>query len=107
MTATTIKASRGRASGKTHQVARAFARVVVVGTIALADRFDQPDIGVRHLRRTLITRARIEGFLLDDHASEYETALADLLSWYKKGLLRRGRMLRRVSSQFLMLSCAC
>ncbi|WP_348631294.1 NADP-dependent oxidoreductase, partial [Mesorhizobium sp. M4B.F.Ca.ET.089.01.1.1] len=55
----------------------AFGRVVVVGTIALADRFDQPDIGVRHLRRTLITRARIEGFLLDDHASEYETALAD------------------------------
>lgn len=44
-----------------------FGRVVVVGTIALADRFDQPDIGLRHLRRTLITRARIEGFLLDDH----------------------------------------
>ena len=65
-----------------------FGRVVVVGTIALADRFDQPDIGLRHLRRTLITRARIEGFLLDDHKGEYETAIADLLSWYTQGLLQ-------------------
>lgn len=65
-----------------------FGRVVVVGTIALADRFDQPDIGLRHLRKTLITRARIEGFLLDDHEGEYEMAIADLLSWYKQGLLQ-------------------
>lgn len=65
-----------------------FGRVVIVGTIALADRFDQPDIGLRHLRQTLITRARIEGFLLDDHEAEYETALADLLSWYKQGMLQ-------------------
>ncbi|MEY9626143.1 NADP-dependent oxidoreductase [Sinorhizobium fredii] len=65
-----------------------FGRVVVVGTVALADRFDQPDIGLRHLRRTLITRARIEGFLLDDHEREYETAIAALLSWYKQGLLQ-------------------
>ncbi|RUU25181.1 NADP-dependent oxidoreductase [Mesorhizobium sp. M6A.T.Ce.TU.016.01.1.1] len=64
-----------------------FGRVVIVGTIALADRFDQPDIGLRHLRKTLITRARIEGFLLDDHEHEFETAKADLLSWYKQGLL--------------------
>ena len=64
-----------------------FGRVVVVGTIALAARFDQPDIGMRHLRKILITRARIEGFLLDDFESEFETAKADLLSWYKQGLL--------------------
>ncbi|MGD9713923.1 MAG: NADP-dependent oxidoreductase, partial [Thermomicrobiales bacterium] len=64
-----------------------FGRVVIVGTIALADRFDQPDIGLRHLRRTLITRARIEGFLLDDFEADYETARAELLSWYKQGLL--------------------
>jgi NADPH-dependent curcumin reductase CurA len=61
---------------------------VIVGTIALADRLEQPDIGLRHLRRTLITRARIEGFLLDDHEAEYAAALADLLSWYKQGLLQ-------------------
>lgn len=65
-----------------------FGRVVIVGTIALADRLEEPDIGLRHLRRTLITRARIEGFLLDDHEAEYEAALVDLLSWYKQGLLQ-------------------
>ncbi|MBM3092441.1 zinc-binding dehydrogenase [Ensifer sp. T173] len=65
-----------------------FGRVVVVGTMALADRLEQPDIGLRHLRRTLITRARISGFLLDDHDSEYATALGDLLLWYKQGLLQ-------------------
>ena len=79
-------------AGPTHDAAmlnlNTFGRVVVVGTIALADRFDQPDIGLRHLRRTLITRARIEGFLLDDHEAQYETAIADLLSWYKQGLLQ-------------------
>ena len=37
-----------------------FGRVVVVGTIALADGFDQPDIGLGHFRKTLITRARIQ-----------------------------------------------
>lgn len=79
-------------AGQIHDAAmlnlNTFGRVVVVGTIALADRFDQPDIGLRHLRRTLITRARIEGFLLDDHEGEYEMAIADLLSWYKQGLLQ-------------------
>ena len=65
-----------------------FGRVVIVGTIALADRFDQPDIGLRHLRRTLITRARIQGFLLDDFEADYETARAELLQWYKAGLLQ-------------------
>lgn len=64
-----------------------FGRVVVVGTIALADRFDEPDIGLRHLRKTMITRARIEGFLLDDFEADYASAYADLLSWYKQGLL--------------------
>ncbi|TGU46748.1 MAG: NADP-dependent oxidoreductase [Mesorhizobium sp.] len=64
-----------------------FGRVIVVGTVALADRFDQQDIGLRHLRKTLITRARIEGFLLDDHEGEFQTAKADLLTWYKQGLL--------------------
>lgn len=53
----------------------------------MADRVDQPHIGVRYLRRTLITRARIESFLLDNFAADYETARADLLGWYKHGRL--------------------
>ena len=62
-------------------------RVVVVGTIALADRFDEPDIGMRHLRQIMIKRACIQGFLLDDFEADYTTAKADLLSWYRQGLL--------------------
>jgi hypothetical protein len=65
-----------------------FGRVVIVGTISRADRFEEPDIGLRHHRRILITRARIEGFLLDDFESDYPAAIADLTSWYKQGLIK-------------------
>ena len=64
-----------------------FGRVVVVGTIALADRFGQPDIGLRHLRKILVSRIRIQGFLLDDFRSSYGTARTQLLDWYRQGLL--------------------
>ena len=64
-----------------------FGRIVVVGTVALADRFDQPDIGPRFLRRILVARARIEGFLLDDFEAQYAEAHSQLPSWYREGLL--------------------
>ncbi|MEZ5798569.1 MAG: NADP-dependent oxidoreductase [Paracoccaceae bacterium] len=65
-----------------------FGRIVVVGTVARADRFDEPDIGPRFLRRILVTRARIEGFLLDDFAASYAEARAELTQWYRSGLLQ-------------------
>jgi NADPH-dependent curcumin reductase CurA len=59
-----------RTAGPIHDAAmlnlNKFGRVVVVGTISRADRFEELDIGLRHLRRILITRARIEGFLLNN-----------------------------------------
>lgn len=64
-----------------------FGRVVIVGTVSLADRFGQPDIGLRHLRRILVSRVRIEGFLLDDFAADYAAARAELLDWRRRGLL--------------------
>lgn len=64
-----------------------FGRIVVVGTVALADRFDQPDIGPRYLRRILVSRVRIEGFLLDDFEASYAAARAQLTEWYRQGLL--------------------
>ncbi len=64
------------------------ARVIVCGTVALADRFDQPDIGPRHLRQILITRARIEGFLLFDFADRYDEGRRQLADWAKAGRLR-------------------
>lgn len=65
-----------------------FGRVVIVGTIALADRFGQPDIGLRHLRQILITRARIEGFLLDDFVADFKKAREELTEWHQAGLLK-------------------
>lgn len=64
-----------------------FGRIVVVGTVALADRFDQPDIGPRHLRRLLVSRVRMEGFLVDDFDSKFASARAQLTEWYQQGLL--------------------
>jgi hypothetical protein len=64
-----------------------FGRVVVVGTVALADRFDQPDIGPRFLRRILVQRVRMQGFLLDDFEAEYSQARAQLTKWYQDGQL--------------------
>jgi NADPH-dependent curcumin reductase CurA len=64
------------------------ARVIVCGTVALADRFERPDIGVRHLRRILITRARIQGFLVFDFAARFDHARARLAAWAKAGRLR-------------------
>lgn len=79
-------------SGPIHDAAilnlNTFGRIVIVGTISRADRFEEPDIGLRHHRRILITRARIEGFLLDDFESDYDTAMTDLVSWHKQGLLK-------------------
>lgn len=65
-----------------------FGRVVVVGTVALADRFGEPDIGLRHLRQILVSRVRIEGFLLDDFEPAYASARSQLTEWYKQGVLQ-------------------
>ncbi len=62
-----------------------FGRVVVIGTIALADRFGEADIGLRHLRQILITRARIQGFLFSDFVDEADKARAELAAWYRNG----------------------
>jgi NADPH-dependent curcumin reductase CurA len=56
--------------------------------VALAGRFDQSDIGLRHLRRILITRSRVEGFLLFDYAERYEEARTQLAAWAQRGKLR-------------------
>lgn len=63
-------------------------RIAVVGTVALADRFDQPDIGPRYLRRILVNRLRIEGFLLDDFEAQYAEARCQLTDWYRAGVLQ-------------------
>ena len=64
-----------------------FARIVVCGTVSLADRFDEPDIGERFLRRILVARARVQGFIVDDYQNRHQEAWKCLASWYQRGLL--------------------
>ena len=64
------------------------ARVIVVGTISLADKFDEPDIGERFLRQILVARATVRGFLVFDHLDSYEEARRELAQMAKCGKLR-------------------
>jgi NADPH-dependent curcumin reductase len=64
------------------------ARVIVCGTVALAGRFGQPDIGPRHLRQILVTRATLQGFLVLDHQDRFAWARARLAAWARDGRLR-------------------
>jgi NADPH-dependent curcumin reductase CurA len=64
------------------------ARVVVCGQVALADRFDQPDIGPRFLRQSMLARATVQGFLVLDYADRFELARRRLAEWAGSGRLR-------------------
>ena len=64
------------------------ARVIVCGTISLAGRFDEPDIGERFLRQILVARATVRGFLIFDYQHRYAEADAQLAQWSKEGRLQ-------------------
>jgi NADPH-dependent curcumin reductase CurA len=66
----------------------AHARIVLVGSISLAGKFGQPDIGPRFHRQTLIARATIQGFLVSDYLPRYQEARDRLVSWYRSGALK-------------------
>jgi NADPH-dependent curcumin reductase CurA len=65
-----------------------YARIVLVGSISLASRFGQPDIGPRFHRQTLIARATIQGFLVSDYQQRQPEARKRMASWVRDGLLR-------------------
>ncbi|MDE0309759.1 MAG: NADP-dependent oxidoreductase [Acidiferrobacterales bacterium] len=64
------------------------ARIIVCGTISLADKFDAPDMGERFLRQILVSRAKVSGFLVFDHLSHYDTARRELADLASNGKLR-------------------
>ena len=64
------------------------ARIIVVGTISLADRFNKPDIGERFLRQILIARAKVQGFLVFDHLHRYDRARKALADHVADGRLK-------------------
>ena len=64
------------------------ARITVCSTVSLVDRFGQPDIGERFMRRILVARARIQGFLVGDYQQHHDEARTRLLNWYQRGQLK-------------------
>jgi NADPH-dependent curcumin reductase CurA len=64
------------------------ARIVVVGTVSLADRLGRPDIGPRFFREVLVARARIEGFLVLDFEKRWPEAWARLAALLREGRIR-------------------
>lgn len=63
------------------------ARVVICGTVSLAGTFEKPDMGERFLRKILVARARVEGFLIFDHLDKYDAARRQLAEWASQGSL--------------------
>ena len=64
------------------------ARVIIVGTISLADKFDQPDMGERFLRQILVARAEVRGFLVFDFLEFYDEARTALVQLAADGKLK-------------------
>jgi len=63
-------------------------RVVIVGGIALYDRLETPDIGIRWNRQLLVKRARMEGFLVWDWRHQTQDFRRDVSQWLREGKIR-------------------
>lgn len=61
------------------------ARIIICGTISLADRFEAPDMGERFIRKILVARALMQGFLIFDHQDRYTDARNQIADWEKQG----------------------
>ena len=64
------------------------ARIVICGTVSLAGKFDEPDIGQRFLRQILVARAEVKGFLAVDYAAHYPIARRRLGAWMRESKLQ-------------------
>ncbi len=62
-----------------------FARIPFCGYISEYD--DTGSYGVQHLRSLLVSRARLQGFIISEHLDVWEEALADLSGWLVAGQL--------------------
>lgn len=59
-------------------------RVTICGTAA-TEGWVPPPTGLRFERNVLVSRLRIQGFILFDFQDHYEEALADIRQWFKEG----------------------
>ncbi len=63
------------------------ARVVICGTASVSS-WDPPPLGPRVERHLLVKRARMQGFVIFDHAPRFPEGLAALTGWLRAGLIR-------------------
>lgn len=61
------------------------ARIVICGAISQYD--GAPPKGPRNYTNLIVSRARMEGFLIFDHARRYPEAIADLGRWAAEGVI--------------------
>ena len=61
------------------------ARIVICGAISQYD--GAPPRGPRNYTQLIMRRARMEGFLVFDHADRYPEAVADLARWAREGVI--------------------
>lgn len=59
-------------------------RVTICGTAA-TEGWVPPPTGLRFERNVLVSRLRIQGFILFDFQDQYEEALTDIRQWFKEG----------------------
>lgn len=64
----------------------AFARIPFCGYVSEYNRGDEH--AIRHLRQLLVSRARLEGFIISEHMEFWPQALAELAGWLSAGRLR-------------------
>jgi len=64
-----------------------YARIIIVGAVAIYDRLETQDTGVRWMRTILAKRARMEGFLVWDYEPRRAEFLADMTAWLRGGLI--------------------
>jgi NADPH-dependent curcumin reductase len=62
-----------------------FARIIICGTISVYNELEKEDIGRRWMRQLLVKRARMEGFLVFDHAHRTEEFRQTMAAWLREG----------------------
>ena len=63
------------------------ARVVICGTASIAS-WDPIPLGPRVERHLLVKRARMQGFIIFDYASQFPDALRELAQWVRQGKIQ-------------------
>ena len=63
------------------------ARVVICGAISQYNNLEAP-VGPRNYLSLLVNRARMEGFVVMDHAAQFPLALREMGGWLASGQLK-------------------